>query len=111
MRHRRAPTARAILRTTATFSGTARHRRRLEGATASQDAGIRSAHTPDVMRLPVPRSSAWWAAAGVGILGVGYLTLAAAAWARFGHARRSHPDEADDLLDRFIPSYETVERH
>ena len=63
------------------------------------------------MRLPVPRSSAWWAAAGVGILGVGYLTLATAAWARFGHARRSHPDEADDLLDRFIPSYETVERH
>jgi len=63
------------------------------------------------MKPPALRTTAWWTAGGLGILGVGYLTLAAAAWSRFGHPRRPHPEEADDLLDRFIPSYEVVERH
>ena len=63
------------------------------------------------MKPPAIRSSALWAAAGLGVLGVGYLALASAAWARFGHPRTPHPDEADDLLDRFLPTYEVVELH
>src|SRR5215203_3637046 len=63
------------------------------------------------MRLPALRSSALWTACGVGVLGVGYLSLAAAAWSRFGHPRAPHADEVDTLLDRFIPSYDVVERH
>ena len=63
------------------------------------------------MKLPGLRTSALWVAGGLGVLGAGYLALAATAWSRFGHARAGRPDEADDLLDRFIPSYEAVERH
>lgn len=63
------------------------------------------------MKHPGLRSSALWTAGGLGVLGIGYLSLAATAWARFGHPPRARPDEADDLLDRFIPSYEVVERH
>jgi hypothetical protein len=47
----------------------------------------------------------------LGALGAGYLALAATAWARYGNARPARPDEADELLDRFIPTYDVVERH
>ena len=63
------------------------------------------------MKTPPLRSSALLTAGGLGILGIGYLSFAATAWARFGHPRPPHPDEVDPLLDRFIPSYEVVERH
>ena len=59
---------------------------------------------------PFLRSSARWCAAAVGVATVGC------------HVRRSYlvavqkagtsrPDERDELLDRFIPAFDVVERH
>ena len=52
------------------------------------------------------------AVAGAAAAVAGYATWAAFAWRRYGHpasdaGSRSH----DDLLDRFMPSYDVVERH
>jgi hypothetical protein len=63
------------------------------------------------MKPLTARSTARLTAGGLGVLGIGYLSLSAAAWARFGHPRTARPDEVDPLLDRFIPAYEVVERH
>src|SRR5688500_11660144 len=64
-----------------------------------------------VMRLPHTRSTALWAAAGAGAALGGYAVLAANAWRNYGHPIPSAADEKDDLLDRFIPDYDVVERH
>ena len=63
------------------------------------------------MKSPTARSTALLAAGGLGVLGIGYLSLAATAWARFGRPRTARPDEVDPLLDKFLPFYEVVERH
>ena len=58
------------------------------------------------------RSGARWLATGAGLAAGTYATYVAIAWLRYGRpeaARR--PDERDDLLDRFMPGYEVVERH
>jgi hypothetical protein len=50
--------------------------------------------------------------AGLGIAAAAYAATASVAWFRYGrHAGSSSPDEADALLDRFMPDYEVVERH
>ena len=49
--------------------------------------------------------------AGAGFAAAGYGTLAARGWLQYGRPRESAPDEADPLLDRFMPEYEIVERH
>ena len=63
------------------------------------------------MKPPSLRSSALWAAGSVGLLGAGYVALAAAAWSRYGRVQSAPSAEADDSLDRFMPVYEVVERH
>jgi hypothetical protein len=50
-------------------------------------------------------------AAGAGAMAGGYAALAALAWLRYGHAQRSSVNDRDDLLDRFMPTYDIVERH
>ena len=40
-----------------------------------------------------------------------YATHAAITWARFGRPVRPSEAEGDELLDRFIPAYDVVERH
>jgi hypothetical protein len=52
-----------------------------------------------------------WFAAGVGVVVGSYAALAASAWLRYGHPQLAQGDEADSLLDRFMPAYEVVERH
>ena len=47
------------------------------------------------------------AGAAVGTYGL----LAATAWLRYGHASAPRADERDDLLERFMPRYDVVERH
>lgn len=47
----------------------------------------------------------------LGAATVGYAAAAALAWIRYGHVARGHADEHDSLLDRFMPTYEVVERH
>jgi hypothetical protein len=51
-------------------------------------------------------------AGGAAFAAAAYGTYAGVRWLRYGHpARPSEPDEADPILDRFMPDYEVVERH
>jgi hypothetical protein len=52
-----------------------------------------------------------WAALGLGAAAGAYAAYAGAAWLRYGHAPPARGDEADPILDRFMPSYDVVERH
>lgn len=50
-------------------------------------------------------------AAGVGIAASAYGVYAAVTWYRYGHIPHADDPERDELLDRFMPVYEVVERH
>ena len=47
----------------------------------------------------------------LGLATVGYAAASALLWARYGHPPRAGRDEEDSMLDRFMPTYEIVERH
>jgi hypothetical protein len=40
-----------------------------------------------------------------------YAAIATTAWRNYGHPPSPKSDERDELLDRFIPAYDVVERH
>lgn len=50
-------------------------------------------------------------AAATGITAGAYAAYAALAWRRFGRPSPAPAGERDDLLDRFMPTYDVVERH
>lgn len=50
-------------------------------------------------------------AAGVGIAASAYGGYAAVTWYRYGRIPHTDDSERDELLDRFMPVYEVVERH
>jgi hypothetical protein len=52
-----------------------------------------------------------WAALGVGVAAATYGAVVAATYYRYGHPPPPRPDEADPVLDAFMPSYEVAERH
>jgi hypothetical protein len=56
------------------------------------------------------RTAAVWSAVAVGAAAGAYAAYVARTWSRYGRVPSSngHPD---DLLDRFMPTYEIVERH
>jgi hypothetical protein len=49
--------------------------------------------------------------AAVGLSAAAYAALVTRTWRRYGRVRPPKPEEADALLDRFMPDYEVVERH
>jgi len=57
------------------------------------------------------RSSVRWSAAGVGLAAAGYAAYVGMTWAGYGHPSRARPDERDELLDRFMPAYDVVDRY
>ena len=57
------------------------------------------------------RTSARWLAVGVGVAAAAYGAHAGVTWYRYGDAAPPGPGEQDPLLDRFMPSYDVVERH
>jgi hypothetical protein len=57
------------------------------------------------------RRAVTWTASGGALLAAGYGSLVAIGWSRYGRPRPATPEQADDLLDRFMPAYEVVERH
>jgi hypothetical protein len=57
------------------------------------------------------RTAARWGAASLGIGVAAYGSYAAVTWLRYGHVQPVHGKGADPLLDRFMPTYEIVERH
>ena len=52
-----------------------------------------------------------WLAGALGAAVAAYGAYVATAWVRYGQARPPAQDEADPLLDRFMPVYDIVERH
>jgi len=50
-------------------------------------------------------------AAGVGVAAGAYAAYGAVAWYRYGRIRQATGPERDQLLDRFVPDYDIVERH
>ena len=46
-----------------------------------------------------------------GALGTAYGSYVAWAWLAYGRPCRGRRDEADELLDQFMPRYDVVERH
>jgi hypothetical protein len=57
------------------------------------------------------RSTGRALAYGAGLAAGAYATYAATTWLRYGHARPAAGQEADPLLDRFMPTFEVAERH
>jgi hypothetical protein len=57
------------------------------------------------------RAGARWLAGAVGVAAGAYGTYAAVTWYRYGHPSAPDADDADPLLDRFMPAYEIAERH
>jgi len=52
-----------------------------------------------------------WTAGAIGFTSAAYLTYVAVTWVRYGNPPSPKPEEADVLLDRFMPVYEVAERH
>jgi hypothetical protein len=50
-------------------------------------------------------------AAGAGLAAGAYAAYAAVSWYRYGRIPHTDAPERDQLLDRFMPAYEIVERH
>ena len=57
------------------------------------------------------RSTIKFAAAGVGVAAGAYAAYAAASWYRYGRVAKTDDHQSDELLDRFMPAYDVVERH
>jgi hypothetical protein len=60
--------------------------------------------------IPVRRVS-WWAGFGAGVAVGSYAALVGRGWYGYGRPRHPGEDQKDQLLDRFMPEYEVVERH
>lgn len=60
---------------------------------------------------PFVRSAARLAAAGLAVASAGYAGLVARAWLGYGRPASPRAYERDELLDRFMPVYDVVERH
>jgi hypothetical protein len=63
-----------------------------------------------IRSVPVRRVLRWTTAA-LGVAAAVYGACVATAWVRYGHATPPDPEGRDPLLDRFIPTYDIVERH
>ena len=57
------------------------------------------------------RSSVRWSSAGAGLAATTYAAYVAWTWSHYGHPSPPRNDAQDDLLDRFMPVYDVVERH
>jgi hypothetical protein len=57
------------------------------------------------------RAAAKWGGTGVGVMAAVYAAYVGTIWRRYGHAAAPSPAEYDELLERFMPVYEIVERH
>lgn len=52
-----------------------------------------------------------WAAGAAGVAAAAYATCVGVSWLRYGHPASPGSDDADSLLDQFMPVYEVAERH
>lgn len=63
------------------------------------------------MRRSWFRSVVKWTAGTLGLATGAYATYVGMTWLRYGHPAASTDEDADPLLDRFVPVYEVAERH
>ena len=54
---------------------------------------------------------AQWLSGAAALAASGYAAYVGATWLRYGHPAPPDRDEADPLLDRFMPAYDVAERH
>lgn len=52
-----------------------------------------------------------WTAGAIGLATGAYASIIGVMWLRYGHSALSVVEDADPLLDRFMPIYEVAERH
>jgi hypothetical protein len=52
-----------------------------------------------------------WTGAAAGLAAAAYAGYVGVTWALYGNPPCPTPEEQDDLLDRFMPAYDVVERH
>jgi hypothetical protein len=57
------------------------------------------------------KKGARWVAAGAAVAAGAYAAYASVTWWKYGKPAKPVADEHDELLDRFMPAYEVVERH
>jgi hypothetical protein len=57
------------------------------------------------------RKALKWAAGTLGVAAGAYAGYVGVTWLRYGHQAPASADDADPLLDQFIPVYEVAERH
>jgi hypothetical protein len=57
------------------------------------------------------RRAARWLAGAAGVAAASYAAYAATAWVRYGGAWTRGSADRDEVLDRFMPRYDVVERH
>lgn len=62
-------------------------------------------------KRPITHAASRLVATGLGVAAAAYGGLVAHSWHRYGSPHPPARDEADALLDRFMPAYEVVERH
>jgi hypothetical protein len=57
------------------------------------------------------RSLVKWSLGAIGFAAGASATHVGVQWIRYGYPRPANQEDADDLLDRFMPEYEVTERH
>jgi hypothetical protein len=57
------------------------------------------------------RATAQWAALAGGAAAAAYVAYVGFTWLRYGHPSPARPDERDERLDRFMPTFDVVDRH
>jgi hypothetical protein len=57
------------------------------------------------------RTALKWTATAIGVTAGAYTGYVGATWLRYGHPTPGTRDDADPLLDQFMPEYEVNERH
>jgi hypothetical protein len=57
------------------------------------------------------RSALKWATGALGVAAGAYAGYVGVTWLRYGHPAPARADDADLLLDRFMPVYDVAERH
>src|SRR5687767_1741395 len=62
-------------------------------------------------RMNPLQASFRWIGGAVALAAATYAGYVAITWARYGNPARPAPEEQDDLLDRFMPAHDVVERH
>ncbi len=59
----------------------------------------------------ITRTAGKWLAGSIGLAVASYAAYAGITWVRYGHPKRASDEDADALMDDFMPRFDVVERH